>query len=1052
MNHHSDTKNKRKTNGRLTWFLLFICLPWLCANGQFSVREIKLDVPRVVPVSPEAAAMDRHQSYPVNHATGTPSITIPLYEIVAGEVTIPVTLSYHASGLKPKERSGLAGTGWTLSLEPSIMREIKGTVDDGGWFQNRFEYPPVGKREQFDYYAEMVDNQRDTQPDKFVYKLPHGGGSGYFTALFEPLSTIPRTTDRVYFGGSSMNAIDANGIQYQFSGANEKTGEYITRWLCSSIHSPRRVNPLVTFDYTTTRGKNHPSAYFNLDSKVIINNIASSNPRVIFTEQSASGNKHYRVDPDINNVQPYPARLTYISESQAGVRYPSVNSHINEVTIESRLDKVHFFGNTLSVTYDGVGSGVTASDVYKQIVVTNLQGDTIRTIDFVITPYNGSTSLTSLKAVRISAPGAETKEYTFRYKDGYRVPSTFTIAVDHWGFCNEANNDGGASLTVPSFQLIKYLPLGNMNNGSVIFNYRGANREPNAEWTQAGILDQITDPQGVRTTFAYEGNYGAFRDDNRSSGYDDYLHPVGGVRVKSIETYDPRGKNRITKTYRYGLTKLSDAGYEPIWGGGAIKHIVSERDYRSYMMAYNESYDGVSAWFESMTMYASMPQSNIRFNNGSAVMYNIVSEEISGTDMNSVKTDYYYFVDAHPFEGVLRWDVYETNIVKKFFETKLSGEIRKIFRPGPFHPREPSDDLMRNTVSSGQYNGRLARKHCFKANQLVSRTNYTYNRYSGNSSVFVYLPVRNVQISADLYMKDHSSMFNVDVYAPSSNYEPSDDNGQLQTTFFLDYNVSYMLEGEINTEYFTSGNRKDSLVTEKKYTYDPYKYGYSYSMEPKKIETKNSAGAWVANEYKYLYNFPAILSAHKRSEGGRSQESRVLFKEGTCFPERVQSKTDRLTDFRDEVVYTAYDGHDNVAEIKGKDGTAITFLWGYHNRFPIAKIENATRAEVLQGMGYPETSANVLDAWSGFITPNEDIMGKIGALRDALPTAKVTTYEYDQAKGTMTAITDPNHVVTRFEHDHYNRLTDSYYIDPDLQKVMLQRNIYHFEKPEPMPQ
>ena len=85
---------------------------------------------RIVPISPEASSMERNQSYPVDYCTGVPSITIPLYEIVAGEVTIPITLSYHASGLKPKERSGFAGTGWTLNLEPSIMREIKDTADD----------------------------------------------------------------------------------------------------------------------------------------------------------------------------------------------------------------------------------------------------------------------------------------------------------------------------------------------------------------------------------------------------------------------------------------------------------------------------------------------------------------------------------------------------------------------------------------------------------------------------------------------------------------------------------------------------------------------------------------------------------------------------------------------------------------------------------------------------------------------------------------------------------------------------------------------------------
>ena len=133
-------------------------------------------------------------------------------------------------------------------------------------------------------------------------------------------------------------------------------------------------------------------------------------------------------------------------------------------------------------------------------------------------------------------------------------------------------------------------------------------------------------------------------------------------------------------------------------------------------------------------------------------------------------------------------------------------------------------------------------------------------------------------------------------------------------------------------------------------------------------------------------------------------------------------------------MYTAYDGHNNVAEIRGKDGTPITFLWGYQNRFPIARIENATREQVLLKMGFPCTATNVLDSWSGGGGTNLDEMkNKISSLRVSLPNARVTTYEYEPMKG-VTAITDPNNVVTRFEYDGYSRLTDSYYMDPDLKK------------------
>lgn len=104
---HSKSRIKR-ISGKLSRVLLLACFPLLGIHAQ-QPHEISLDVPRIVPVSPEAAAMEKYRSYPVDYCTGIPNITIPLYEIVAGDITLPISLSYHASGLKPKERSGLAG-------------------------------------------------------------------------------------------------------------------------------------------------------------------------------------------------------------------------------------------------------------------------------------------------------------------------------------------------------------------------------------------------------------------------------------------------------------------------------------------------------------------------------------------------------------------------------------------------------------------------------------------------------------------------------------------------------------------------------------------------------------------------------------------------------------------------------------------------------------------------------------------------------------------------------------------------------------------------------
>ncbi|MDD2954607.1 MAG: RHS repeat protein [Parabacteroides sp.] len=1027
---------------------MLACFPLLGIHAQ-QTHEISLDVPRIVPVSPEAAAMEKYQSYPIDYCTGIPNITIPLYEIVAGEITIPISLSYHASGLKPKERSGLAGTGWTLSLEPSIMREVKGVVDSDtyGWFNTRNSTAPTDKVEQLRYYNAKVDNQYDTQPDKFVYKLPHGGGSGYFLEPFNPMRCIPLTNDEVRYSGTRMDITDGSGVKYEFGGVNEKADDIITRWMCTAIRSPRQTNDPVTFEYNMIRTLLHPSAYFNLDSRIIINSVQNGSPKLLFSKMvPGKSNEHFRIDAD-GYTSPYNAKLTPLSESQAGVHYPTSGSFLGGRGEEARLSKINYFGNALSVSYKTVGSDVTAAGAYDRMDVTNAKGETIRSIEFFISLYNSSTSLTKLDSVRVSAPGVETKVYAFHYSNIYNVPSIYTVAVDHWGFCNGANNNTEDEKNIPGFRKKVYVPNGIGKTLETILEHSGRNREANAGWAASGILSRITDPQGIQTTFEYEGNYGGFRDPNHSANYRNYLHPVGGLRVKSIVTLDPHTSRRTIKSYRYGLTKVNNAGYEPIWGGGAIKHIVSERDYCSGMSKFVEGPTNDFTWFEYLTTYRSMPHSNITFNNGSAVMYNIVSEEISGDGMESIHTDYYYNVKLHNYEGVLSWYDGQTDMVKQFLENKPEKDLRKLFRPFPAHPQDPSDDLARHPSDSYQIYGRLIRKNCFKKDELVSRTDYENTRVSSNGSVFVDLPVRLISIDAETYRKhmNKSTFDGKELFVASNYYTPGDENSKVQTEFFLDVTNYCVLSKERTTEYYPANGRRDSLVTTRDYSYNIDFSNPGTSLEPGKVAMTNSNSTAVTDEYEFLSGFPSILSCHKHSEGGHSRENRILFKNGTCFPERIRSKTDQTSDFRDEVVYTAYDSHNNVAEIKGKDGTPITFLWGYLNRFPIAKIENATRDAVLTGMGYPTTSTNVLDAWSGLAKPSDDILNKIGSLREALPGARVTLYDYDPVKG-LTGVTDPNGVVTHFEYDHYNRLTDSYYVDPDLQKVMLQQYIYRLGK------
>lgn len=109
---------------------IYIILLLLCSPGIFCQSPIEITVPKITPVSPEAAGIAKYATYPVDYCTGIPAITIPLYDIVSRDLVLPISLSYHASGLKPREESGWVGSGWTLNAVPSVVRTINGLPDD----------------------------------------------------------------------------------------------------------------------------------------------------------------------------------------------------------------------------------------------------------------------------------------------------------------------------------------------------------------------------------------------------------------------------------------------------------------------------------------------------------------------------------------------------------------------------------------------------------------------------------------------------------------------------------------------------------------------------------------------------------------------------------------------------------------------------------------------------------------------------------------------------------------------------------------------------------
>lgn len=132
------------------------------------------------------------------------------------------------------------------------------------------------------------------------------------------------------------------------------------------------------------------------------------------------------------------------------------------------------------------------------------------------------------------------------------------------------------------------------------------------------------------------------------------------------------------------------------------------------------------------------------------------------------------------------------------------------------------------------------------------------------------------------------------------------------------------------------------------------------------------------------------------------------------------------------VEFVNYDEFGHPREVKQVNGMPITYLYGYNKSLPIAKIENATYAQVQQ------YEANLQALSNG--TDENALSTALNNLRSALPNAMVSTYTHKPLIGISTA-TDPKGDKQTYHYDSFNRLQ----FVKDKEGNILSENEYHYK-------
>lgn len=160
---------------------LFFAFLWGVAQAQFQKPEVNMP-------SPNAASLGLYGKVPVSQYTGTPSIDIPVYTIKDGSMEVPISLSYHASGVRVNEHPGWVGQNWNLNAGGAITRVVKDIPDefDGGTITEARGFyfkPEVLAGGDWDSQTKMENIDKlgnvDSEPDEFSFNFLGKSGSFY---------------------------------------------------------------------------------------------------------------------------------------------------------------------------------------------------------------------------------------------------------------------------------------------------------------------------------------------------------------------------------------------------------------------------------------------------------------------------------------------------------------------------------------------------------------------------------------------------------------------------------------------------------------------------------------------------------------------------------------------------------------------------------------------------------------------------------------------------------------------------------------------------------
>lgn len=1026
-------------------YLLFT-IAFLLASNCLKAQDNKFD--RVTSPAgtqgfpqPNVSNASTYGKIPVGLFTGTPNISIPLYEFqLKDNIRIPVNLNYHIYNVKPNNLPSEVGLGWNLECGGCITRTIKDLPDTYDGLSDSSEHPfraitteqnlIVAARNEVQYPNSSVE-----APDEFQFNFL--GYSGSFIYNGETNTWMVQSDSNIKIEHTETTY---SQTAFYISGPTRKYYNYLRSQHMFFDPDPLESKIISSFTLTTPDGNQYTfggttETDYNIPFKGFINFptpvtwhlskiITPTGHQIDFFYEpmplQISGNMSFNISVEAIFQQ---TAMSYNYELLAPVQLVRIQDSTDSQPL---LDL--YYSPSTQLLYGSENAWSTAMD--KGLVTFFTQDrnfilnqlDSIQIldkIDYKFSYTKNSAERLKLKTLTKITQSGTKSIYSLNYHN--RLLPKYNIGhYDNLGFYNGKDF---AYYSTKEFFANAIRGDKQVAEGREYTNRRLGDKT--GEYVTAEMLKSITYPTKGRTEFIYEPNVissmvSVDRKTIQSAhlpypGTPDYTYP-GGIRIKQIDNYDSNNALLSRKHYYYTQE------FTPANKKGASSGILSfTPQYLWGLQLYNllKSQNGGPEYY---TMNAIMSQAS------NPLWYNSQGEYIGYSKVIECNEDEYgELIDGytvHTFSNFGQGYMDEDPIV--MLNNKFSYE----YPPHVGTPYSPFTPCTSNALKRGM---------------LMSKEQFDRSGHAKQKELFEYTPIQKDSIL--ITEISTSNVIDYNLESPStgylrfafggSYYQKSysnlltekrtiiyDDNGNT-----IEYKDKYEYEQfnkmiKLRTSEDGAGNvyeEKTRYVTDMlKYPTMPlYRFFFQicnlHFLEYPLEKTKTKNGKILENET-YFYQFhdtnPKSIVKDKTYILGKqipASQYQGLHYEGNTL------KADACT--IPAVTYLAYDAYNNPVYVRNeKDKTETVCLYGYKGKYMIAEIKNADYEEVKRLLG--ESTINRL---TSSLTPQENDLALLNKLRQQLPESSISTFKYIPYIG-ISQFTDSRGVSTYFEYDDSGRL------------------------------